>query len=56
MEKELIFINYIKSLKNKECNNALLKIFPNIDINEIIKFIDDIEGISKIRKTFIKKS
>lgn len=52
--KRINYINYIKKMKNKECNDAIEEIFLDIKINEINKFIDEIEGISNIRKTFYK--
>lgn len=53
-EKRINYINYIKKMKNKECNDAIKEIFLDIKINEINKFIDEIEGISNIRKAFYK--
>ena len=50
--KRINYINYIKKMKNKECNDAIKEIFLDIKINEINKFIDEIEGISNIRKAF----
>ena len=41
-------------MKNKECNDAINRLFLNIDINEIKDFIDNIECISDIRKEFYK--
>lgn len=52
--KRINYINYIKKMKNKECNDAIEEIFLDIKINEINKFIDEIEGISNIRKAFYK--
>ena len=52
--KRINYINYIKKMINKECNDAIKEIFLDIKINEINKFIDEIEGISNIRKAFYK--
>ncbi len=52
--KKINYINYIKKMKNKECNDAIKEIFLDIKINEINKFIDEIEGISNVRKAFYK--
>lgn len=52
--KRINYINYIKKMKNKECNDAIKEIFLDIKINEINKFIDEMEGISNIRKAFYK--
>lgn len=42
-------------MKNEECNNAIKRLFTNINIYEIRKFIDNIECMSDIRKEFYKK-
>ncbi len=52
--KKINYISYIKEQKNKDCNEALLRIFPNIKIKEIEKFIENIESLSIIRKKFYK--
>ncbi len=54
-DKKINYMNYIKSMKNIECNKSLCRIFPKIDINKISKFIDKIEYISDIRKEFYIK-
>ena len=41
-------------MKNKECNEAIKRIFPNIKINEIKNFINNIEEITTERKEFYK--
>lgn len=53
--KKINYMIYIKQMRNKECNNAIKRVFLNIDINEINKFIDDIDGMDKIRKDFYKE-
>ena len=52
--KKINYMSYIKQRKNSECNNAIKRIFSNIDINKIIEFIDKIETLSKVRKEFYK--
>ena len=52
--KKINYMTYISSMKNKECNNALNRIFKEIDINKINKFIDEITCMSKVRKEFYK--
>ena len=44
---------YINSLSNDNCNKALLKIYPKIDIQKINEFIDSIP-ISDLRKEYYK--
>ena len=51
----LINYEYIKNEKNKECNNAIKRVFEKININEINNFINSILCISNIRKMFYKK-
>ena len=53
--KKINYMTYIKQMKNKECNNAIKRIFKNIDIDRIKKFIDGIECMSKTRKEFYKE-
>ena len=48
------YVSYLKQRKNKECNDAIKRLFLNINMNEIKKFIDNIECISNIRKEFYK--
>ena len=53
--KKINYITYMKQMKNKECNNAIKRIFTNINLGEIQKFIDNIECMSTTRKDFYKK-
>ena len=53
--KKINYMSYTKSLKNDECTNAVKRLIPNIDVNKIIEFIDNISCISNIRKNFYKK-
>lgn len=53
--KKIKYMEYIKSMKNVECNKAIKRVFSYIDINEINNFIDNIPCISDIRKNFYKK-
>jgi len=48
-------MSYIKQMNNKECNQAIVRIFNCIKIDEIESFIDGIEVMSKVRKDFYKK-
>ena len=52
--KKINYMTYIKQMKNEECNNAIKRIFNNINITEIENFIDNIECISEVRKNFYK--
>lgn len=60
--KQINPFKYIESLQNKECNEALIRIVPKINLDKIITMINEIpeefEGItiiSKIRKEFYIK-
>ena len=52
--KKINYMSFIQQLKNNECNNAIKRIFKNIDINKIINFIDNIECMTNVRKNFYK--
>jgi len=54
-DKKINYFEYISSLENKECNKALLRIFPKINIEKINNIIDSTPSISNIRKQFYKK-
>ena len=49
------YFEIISSLRYKECNEALTRIFPRINMNDIFNLIDNIELISQIHKQFYKK-
>lgn len=44
--------DYINSLQNPDCTAALLRVYPQIDINVIQKIINDTPSISDVRKSF----
>ena len=52
--KKINYMSFMQKMKNKECNDAIKRRFKKVNINEINKFIDEIEGISNIRKAFYK--
>lgn len=49
------YYDFISSKKNEDCNAALKRIFPKIDLNLINKIIDNTPFISEIRKEFYKE-
>lgn len=51
--RKINYMTYIKS--NEECRKAIARIFDNINLEKVTKFIDEIESMSDIRKTFYKK-
>ena len=48
------YLEFINSLINKDCTDALLRVYPKIDLDKINEFIDGIAEITDIRKTFYK--
>lgn len=48
------YYEFINSLTNKDCNKALLKVYPRIDLKRIDDIIDRTANISSIRKEFYK--
>lgn len=52
--KKSSYFDVISSLKYEEVNQALLRIFPLIDINKILAFVDNLPLISEIHKEFYK--
>lgn len=52
--QKINYFEYISSLENKDCNEALKRIGRKIDLDKINKIIDGIEEISDIRKEFYK--
>ena len=53
-DKKINYFNFISSLKNEECNNALKRMYAKIDINKINNIIDQTPYITTIRKEFYK--
>lgn len=53
--KKINYFSYIKSMKNEDVNNAIIRVFDKINILKITEFIDNIEGIKEVRKEFYKK-
>lgn len=54
-DKKINYFEYISSLENEECNDALFRIFPKIELEKINKIIDETPFISNVRKEFYKK-
>lgn len=49
------YFEFITSLKNEDCNNALVRMYDKICIRKIFDLIDEIDMISDVRKEFYKK-
>ena len=50
--KVINYFNFISSLENEDCNEALKRIVPKIDIEKIIQIINDLP-LEKIQKNFL---
>lgn len=53
--KKINYMSYIKQMKNEDCNDAMKRVFGNINIVKIKEFIDNVECMSNIRKEFYNK-
>ena len=53
--KKINYMTYIKQIKNEECNKAIRRLFLTINMDKINNFIDNVEGMSTVRKTFYKR-
>lgn len=53
-DKRINYYDFIYSLKNKDCNEALKRMMKNIDMKKIEEEIDDMPIISDVRKNFYK--
>lgn len=54
-DKKINYFEFISSLENSDCNNAILRVFPRIDFEKIDTIINETPCISEIRKEFYKK-
>lgn len=54
-DKKINYFEYINSLENGDCNMALARMFPKIDMVKISEIIDKTPFISDVRKEFYKK-
>lgn len=50
--KKVSYKEYISSFVNQDCTDALLRVFPKINLDDIKAFINSIDCISDIRKEF----
>ncbi len=53
--KKINYMTYIRSLNNEECNKAIFRIYPKINIEKINNFIDNIDCMAQERKEFYKE-
>ena len=53
-DRKINYYDYISSMKNEDCNDAILRTIPKIDIELINSFIDNTPYISDLQKDFYK--
>ncbi|MST74090.1 hypothetical protein FYJ75_03435 [Roseburia sp. MUC/MUC-530-WT-4D] len=53
-KEKVSYKDYISSFQNQDCTDALIRVFPKIDIDKIHDVIDNCGEISDIRKLFYK--
>ncbi len=53
--KKINYYDFLMSMENKECNQAVLRIVPRIDLDGIYDLIDHTSFISDLQKDFYKK-
>ena len=52
--KKINYMTFIKEHKNQDCNNAIRRIMPKVNMENINEFIDGIDCMQDIRKAFYK--
>lgn len=53
--RKINYFSFISSLENEECNQALRRVYPNIDMKKIEAIVDGTPYISALQKEFYKK-
>lgn len=51
--KRIRYFDYINSLENNDCNDALKRIFPKIDMKKIHSIVDETPYITELHKDFL---
>ena len=52
--RKINYYDFIYGVKNQDCNAALIRMLPKIDLSKISVFIDHAEGITDLQKQFFK--
>lgn len=52
--QKIQYFKFISSLENKDCNKALKRILPRIDMNKVDKIVDKTPFISDLQREFYK--
>lgn len=53
--RKINYYDFLNSGENEDCNDALLRIVPRIDMEKIAQFIDRVEGITELQKQFYQR-
>lgn len=53
--KKINYYDFLTAAENKDCNAALIRIYPRINIDEISGFIKETEELSFLQKSFYEK-
>lgn len=53
--RKINYYDFLNHEQNEDCNEALKRIVPRIDMKEIEGFINQISGISDLQKEFYKQ-
>lgn len=52
--RKINYYDFLNSGKNEDCNDALARIVPRINMEQLVHFIDQVEGITELQKKFYK--
>lgn len=52
--QKIQYFKFISSLENKDCNRALQRILPRIDMQKLYQIVDETPFISDLKKEFYK--
>ena len=50
--RKINYYDFLSRGENEDCNDALVRIVPRIDMDKIVQFIDRVEGITELQKQF----
>ena len=53
--KKINYYDFLTAAENEDCNKALMRIYPRIDLDLICHFIDNIEPLSSLQKSFYER-
>ena len=52
--RKINYYDFLNNGKNEDCNDALARIVPRINMEKLVHFIDQVEGITELQKKFYK--